>query len=60
MKTWISGFLSGVCLMFWVIVLVGCATPKTNEEWAQRCLGQSNPAQFDKCVKAWSDWQNGR
>lgn len=56
MKTWISGFLVGTCMMFWFIILVGCATPQTNEEWAQHCLAESNAKKFEQCMQEWDAW----
>ena len=56
MKTWISGLLSGICLMFWFIILVGCATPQTHDEWAQRCLAESSVEEIEQCIKKWDAW----
>jgi len=56
MQEWISGFLVGVCLMFWFIILVGCATPQTHDEWVVKCFDTETPDEFDKCIKQWDDW----
>jgi len=56
MKKWVSGFLTGVCLMFWFIILVGCATPRTNEEWALKCLEIRDEQKFEQCVQKWDAW----
>lgn len=46
--------------MKWAIIvclfLVGCATPRTHEEWAARCVDQSSEEEFRECLLAWDAW----
>lgn len=56
MKTWMSGLLTGVCLMFWFIILVGCVKP-VEEDWARRCMDKTGD-EFHKCAKEWGIWQS--